>query len=200
MGTRPLLIGVTGGIGAGKSEVLAAFARRGCAALSADAIVHRLYDSTAVRDAVVARFGPDVLTPAGEVDRISLARVALPDPVELAWLEDLLHPRVRREMLAWRDEVATTSPPPPLIVYESPLLFEVGLERDVDRVLVVTVSDAIRHERLARRGAVAELEAREARLLDDAERLRRADDVLVNDGDRAALDAAVGAYVERFGS
>lgn len=200
MGDRPLLIGVTGGIGAGKSEVLAAFARRGCPALSADAIVHRLYDSTPVRDAVVDRYGPDILTDDGEVDRVSLARHALPDPVERAWLEDLLHPRVRREMLIWRDEVAAAAPPPPLIVYESPLLYEVGLDADVDRVLVVTVPDAIRRERLARRGGLAELEAREARQLDDAERIRRADDVIVNDGDLTALDAAVGAYVERFGA
>lgn len=200
MGGRPLLIGVTGGIGAGKSEVLAAFARRGCAALSADAIVHRLYDSTPVRDAVVARFGPEVLTPAGEIDRVRLASLALPDPQARTWLEALLHPRVRREMLAWRDEVASAQPRPPLIVYESPLLYEVGLEADVDRVLVVTASDAVRRERLQRRGALAELEAREARQLDDAERVSRADDVIVNDGDLAALDDQIARYVERYGT
>ncbi len=200
MGARPLLIGVTGGIAAGKSEVLAAFARRGCAALSADAIVHRLYDSLPVRDAVVARYGPGILTAEGEVDRVSLAQQALPDPAERTWLEGLLHPRVRREMLAWREEVAASQPPPALIVYESPLLFEVGLDADVDRVLVVTAPEEIRRQRLARRGALAELAAREQRQLDDDERVRRADDVIVNDGDLRALDAAVGAYVERYGS
>lgn len=200
MGARPLLIGVTGGIAAGKSEVLAAFARLGCAALSADAIVHRLYDSAPVRDAVVERFGPEVLTDVGEIDRVRLASLAFPDPEARVWLETLVHPRVRREMLRWREEVAAAQPPPPLILYESPLLFEVGLDDDVDRVLVVTAPDDVRRERLRRRGALAEFEAREARQIDDAERIRRADDVIVNDGDLDALAAAVADYVERYGA
>jgi len=194
---RPPLIGVTGGIAAGKSEVLAAFARRGCAVLSADAIVHRLYDRAPVRDAVVARFGDDVLRADGEIDRVALARRVLADPTELTWLEDLLHPRVRVAMEEWVSDVAAADPLPPLIVYESPLLFEVGLETAFDRTLAVVAPAEIRHARLQRRGGLEGLAAREARQCTDEERTVRADDVIHNTGDLGELVAQVDAYIDR---
>lgn len=196
---RPPLIGVTGGIAAGKSEVLAAFARRGCAVLSADAIVHRLYDHAPVRDAVVERLGGEVLRADGEIDRVAVARAVLTHEDELTWLEELLHPRVREQMRDWVADVEGAVPAPPLIVYESPLLFEVGLEEEFDRTLLVVAPEASRRERLRRRGGLEGLEAREARQWSDDRRREHADDVIVNDGDLAALDAEVDAYIERHG-
>ena len=133
MAGQPLLIGVTGAIGAGKSSVLQAFALRGCACLSADAVVHTLYHQSRVRDAVVTRFGEQILDPTGEVDRVSLARVVFDDPNALAWLEEYLHPLVDAHMRTWLAEAQLREPPPPLVVYESPLLFEAGLTGRFDR-------------------------------------------------------------------
>ena len=127
MAGQPPLIGVTGAIGAGKSSVLQAFALRGCACLSADAIVHTLYHQARVRDAVVARFGAAVLGADGEVDRIALGRLVFADPAALRWLEELIHPLVAEHMTQWLAEAQLRDPAPPLVVYESPLLFEARL-------------------------------------------------------------------------
>ena len=97
----PPFVGLTGGIGAGKSEALAALARLGAATLSTDAVVHELYADPEVRDAVVARWGPDV-APGGVVDRAAVARRAFAAPEERAWLEGLLWPRVGARVAAWR--------------------------------------------------------------------------------------------------
>ncbi|MER3410324.1 MAG: hypothetical protein C4306_09560, partial [Thermoleophilia bacterium] len=94
LATRPRRVAVTGGIGAGKSEALAAFRRQGAAVLSADEIVHRLYAcDREVREALLARYGT--------TDRSRIGAIVFSDPDELAWLEGLIHPRVRREYLAW---------------------------------------------------------------------------------------------------
>ena len=124
MAGQPPLIGVTGAIGAGKSSVLQAFALRGCAWLSADAVVHTLYHQSRVRDAVVARFGGQVLDAAGEIDRVTLGRLVFGDANALEWLERFLHPLVDEHMRTWLAEAQLRDPPPPLVVYESPLLFE----------------------------------------------------------------------------
>src|SRR5581483_9120191 len=97
-------VGLTGGIGAGKSTALAALERLGAAVLSTDAVVHELYDSAEVRDAVVARFGASVAR-GGVIDRGALARAAFAGPEERAWLEGLLWPRVGSRMTAWRTGV-----------------------------------------------------------------------------------------------
>ena len=98
----PLLLGLTGGIGSGKSAALAAFARCGCPTLSSDAVVHELYRTAPVRDAVVARLGAGVLGADGEVDRAALGAVAFADPEVLRFLEGLLHPLVADELERWR--------------------------------------------------------------------------------------------------
>jgi len=112
----------------------------------------------------------------------------------------LLHPLVGRELERWREAAAAADPPPRLLVHEVPLLFEADLEGRYDRTLVVTTSPQLRQARLARRGGLEAIAAREARLLPEAEKLRRADDVLHNDGDLEALDRAVQAYVQRHAS
>jgi dephospho-CoA kinase len=198
MAGQPLLIGVTGAIGAGKSSVLQAFALRGCACLSADAVVHTLYHQSRVRDAVVARFGAEVLDPQGEIDRVTLARLAFADPQALEWLEQYLHPLVEDHMRTWLAEAQLRDPAPPLVVYESPLLFEAGLEPRFDRTLVVTADDAVRRERVAARGGLERLAEREARQWTVERRVAAADDAIDNSGSLAELQDAVDAYIGRY--
>ena len=182
---------VTGGIGAGKSEVVRAFARHGAEVLSSDEVVHRLLrDEPAVKAAVVERFGERVLGADGEIDRARVAEVVFADPGELRWLEELLHPRVIEELERWRESLADGGHAPGICVVEVPLLYEVGADRRFDAVVVVTAPPAVRAARLGR--SVAE---RERRLLPDDEKLERADFAFVNDGTLDELDAFVARVV-----
>jgi dephospho-CoA kinase len=195
--SRPPLIGLTGTIGAGKSTALAAFARHGCAVLDADAVVHDLYRRADVRDTVAAKLGAGVLGGDGTIDRAAVARSIFGDDELRAWLEGYIHPLVREAGRTWRAAAAAADPPPRALVEEVQLLFEGDHREAYDRVLVVTASPSIRRGRLTGRGPLERLEEREARLMPEAEKLALADDVLVNDGDVAALDRAVEAYLDR---
>jgi len=178
---RPPAVAVTGGIAAGKSEALAAFARHGAATLSADAIVHDLLASDPdVREAIRGRWGADAVGDRGRIGEIVFA-----DPVELDWLERLLHPRTRALTEAW---LATVDAP--LAVVEVPLLYETGGESRFDAVVVISASDEVRSRR---RPGVA---AREARLIPDAEKMTRGDFVYVNDGSLGDLDEFVSKVVD----
>src|SRR5919205_3769402 len=110
---RPVAVAITGGIGAGKSEALAAFRRHGAATVSSDEIVHRLLrDDREVRAALLERWGERILDEAAQVDRTKIAEIVFADRGELDWLERFLHPRVSRESLAWRDQLALLETPP----------------------------------------------------------------------------------------
>ena len=173
----PIAVAITGGIGAGKTTALDAFRAHGAATVSSDEIVHHLLEADdAVRDAVVAKLGEDVLTD-GRPDRAKIAREVFADHERLAWLEGLLHPLVSREYLTWRDQLAQLDEPPRVCVTEVPLLFEVGSEDRFDKIVVVTAPDALREQR--RRVA---RDDRDARLLPDREKVRRADYHYVNKG------------------
>ncbi len=194
MAERPLVVAITGGIGAGKSEALRAFARLGAATISSDEIVHRLLrDDDEVRRALLDRFGPRILDEGGTIARRSVAKIVFSNPDELAWLEALLHPRVVREYLAWREALARRPQPPPLCVTEVPLLYEVGGETRFDAVVVVTAPRDLRK----RRSPAAE-EKRERRLLPDEEKVRRADFAYVNAGSLDDLDAFVADVVREL--
>ena len=103
---RPIAVAITGGIGAGKSEALRAFARHGAATVSSDEIVHHLLRRPDVHDAVVGRMGNGIVGPDGEIDRGALATVVFNDRDALAWLEEALHPLVSGEYLQWREQIA----------------------------------------------------------------------------------------------
>jgi dephospho-CoA kinase len=166
--------------------------------LSADAIAHTLYHRQAVRDRIVERFGAGVLGADGEVDRVALAGRVFDDPDALAWLESVLHPLVEAEFEAWVRDVLTHEPAPPLIVYESPLLFEASLEPRFDRTLVITADEAVRRERVRARGGLERLANREARMWDPAYRAAAADDVIDNSGTADELQDRVDAYIARY--
>ena len=188
-----MTIAVTGGIGAGKSEALKAFARHGAAVLSSDEIVHRLLrDDPEVREAVVAELGPAALDGEGRIDRKAVGRLVFGNPERVAWLERLLHPRVAEAQLTWRREQAALTTPPRACVIEIPLLYEVGAEGRFDAVVVVTAPAHVRAERTP-----LATDDRAARLLPDEEKVARADFAFVNDGSVDELDAFVADVLDR---
>lgn len=190
----PPFVGLTGVLGAGKSTALAALQRLGAATLSTDAVVHRLYESDEVRDAVADRFGAAV-APDGVVDRGKLAEVAFATPEGRGWLEALIWPRVRERVAAWREQAAGMQPPPRALVVEVPLLFESGQDAAYDATVVITVDEELRRARAGARGHRA-LAQRDARQLSQAEKAARATFVVANDGDEDALERGLGAMLE----
>jgi dephospho-CoA kinase len=189
--TRPVAVAITGGIGAGKSEALAAFARRGAATVSSDAIVHELLRREEVRRAVVERLGNGVVGPDGHLDRGAVATVVFNDEESLRWLEELLHPLVSAEYLLWREQLAALPVPPQVCVTEVPLLYEAGSQSYFDRVVVVTAPEELRRAR-----SEAAVEERERRLLPDEEKVGRADYAYTNTGSIAELESFVSSVLD----
>jgi len=178
-------VAITGAIGAGKSAALEAFARHGAATISSDQIVHRLLQRDPdVHRELVERFGPEVIGSDG-ADRARIAEIVFNDADQLEWLEQLLHPRVAGENLAWRAEQEGRPDPPALTVTEIPLLYETGADRRFDAVVVITAPDTLRRERRPR------TDDREQRLLPDEEKVALADYTYVNDGTLEELDSFV---------
>jgi dephospho-CoA kinase len=185
--TPPIAVAITGGIGAGKSEALLAFARHGAATVSSDEIVHRLlHEDEDVRRQLIERFGEGILDDIGQIDRGAIARRVFGDREQLEWLERLLHPRVSQEYLDWREQLGRLPNPPQVAVTEVPLLYEVGGEKRFDKVVLVTAPPELRAQRSEAAG-----ELRENRLIPDEEKAKRADFVYVNDGALQELDAFV---------
>jgi dephospho-CoA kinase len=180
-------VGLTGGIGSGKSTALAALEQLGAATLSADAVVHSLYDEAEVRHAVVERFG-DSVAPGGRVDRAAVARAAFAGAEAREWLEGLLWPRVGERMMQWRERVAYAEAPPPAAVMEVPLLFEAGMEGAFDATIAVVADEEVRAQRAGARGHDA-LDERAQRQLPQAEKAQRATYTVLNDGTVEQLQA-----------
>ena len=189
---RPVAVAITGGIGAGKTEALQAFARLGAATVSSDEIVHHLLRTDeGVKRAIVERLGEGVLDDEGEIDRSRVAERVFVDRDQLAWLEALLHPLVSREYLTWREQLAGLENPPDVSVTEVPLLFEAGSQDNFDAVVVITAPEDVR-----RRRTKVPLAQRSGRLIDDEEKVRRADYSYVNDGSRRKLEAFVSSVLD----
>jgi dephospho-CoA kinase len=192
--SRPVSVAITGGIGAGKSELLHAFERQGAAVVSSDDIVHALLrQDPDVKRAVVGRFGEEVLAPDGEIDRGAVARIVFSSRRQLKWLEELLHPLVVATYLRWREQLAELDEPPDVCITEVPLLYEVGGETRFDKVIAVTASPEVRASR-----RVLATDTRGSRLIPDDEKLRRADFAYVNDGSREDLDAFAADVMARL--
>jgi dephospho-CoA kinase len=184
---RPLAVALTGGIAAGKSEALHAFARHGAAVISSDDIVHELYREDEGLQAALREHWGDRVFSGDEVDRAEVGRIVFADRDELAWLEGELHPRVRAAVSDWLSRQTAD-----VTVSEIPLLFETGGEARFDKVVVVTAPPELRAER---RGGVAD---REERLVPDEEKVRRADFAYVNDGSLDQLDAFAASVLEEL--
>ena len=191
------LVGLTGGLGAGKSTALAEFASLGAAVLSADAVVHELYETDAVADAVRERFGSEVF--AGErVDRGAVARRVFENDGERLWLEQLLWPLVARRVEEFYELSSEREPPPRAVVIEAPLLFEAETAPQYTATIAVVADDALRVARLAERDQ-SQLANREVRQLSQQEKARRATYVVVNDGSVAELREQLSRVLAELG-
>ena len=189
----PPFVGLTGGIAAGKSEALAAFARLGAAVLSTDAVVHELLDEPEVRTRLVKRWGEEVLLDGG-IDRGRVGAIVFERPAELAWLEAVLHPLVGERVARWRHSLPDDTP---LAVVEVPLLFETGMESGFDVTVCVVAPDPTRSTRSRERGT-ALLEPRDGRQLSQDEKAQRATHVIANDGSLAELEARIANLVPQL--
>ncbi len=194
-GTTNLIVGLTGGMGCGKSTAAALFADRGFRQLDADRMVREeILPDPAVVAAIRAKLGESMLAADGSVRRDRVAAVVFKDPAALAWLEELLHPRV---LARWRDifgQARGTA-----FIVEVPLLFEKGLENWFDFTVCVTTDSASQLRRLEQRGIPPELaHQRLAKQLPLARKCELADHVLLNDGSTDFLREQVNALADRL--
>jgi dephospho-CoA kinase len=189
---RVPFVGLTGGIGAGKSEALRALERLGAATLSTDAVTHELLETDEVRDLLVERLGPEV-APDGRIDRTAVAARVFGDDERRAWLESVLWPRVGERVARFRASVEDG----PAAVVEVPLLFESGMEAVFDKTIAVVADEQVRAHRAAARGHEL-LEARSARQLSQREKAQRADFVVHNDGDLGQLEAKLSELLRKL--
>jgi dephospho-CoA kinase len=173
---RTPFIGLTGGIGAGKSEALRALERLGAATLSTDAVTHELLASEEVRDLLVDQLGSEV-APGGRIDRGAVASSVFGDDEKRKWLESIIWPRVGERVAQFRESTDDR----PAAVVEVPLLFESGMEAVFDKTIAVVADEDVRAERAAARGHQL-VEARAARQLTQDEKAQKADFVVRNDG------------------
>jgi len=184
------LVGLTGGIATGKSTFAAALRALGAPVVDADALARAaVAPGSPALAQIAAAFGSDVLAPDGALDRKGMAARVFADAGARARLEAIVHPRVRQLFRAERDGLAAAGHA--LAFYDVPLLFEAGLEREVDLVVVVWAPRELQLARLAARDGLsrAEAEARLAAQLPIDAKAERADAVVANDGERAALEA-----------
>jgi dephospho-CoA kinase len=191
------LIGLTGGMGAGKSTALKALERLGSAVQSSDAVVHELYEGTTLREAVIARWGEEV-APGGVIDRAEVARRAFADEEGRAWLEATVWPLVGKRMESWLAQARALEPAPRAIVIEVPLLFEAGIEGAYDVTIAVVASESLREQRAAARGHALTAE-RAARQLTQEEKARRATYVVENDGSVEELERKLSGVLDKLG-
>ena len=174
-----MILGLTGGMGCGKSAAGRIFEESGWGRVDSDEVVREMLAAdAAVIEAVRAAFGDGVVGGDGTVKRRALAAIVFSNPAALERLEAILHPRVRR---AWKARVAVR--PPESWVVEIPLLFEKALEKEFDFTVCVACDPAVQVRRLAVRGlAPKEAAQRIARQLSLARKIERADFVLTNNG------------------
>lgn len=190
------LVGLTGGIASGKSTFARALRAEGLPVIDADRLSRAaVARGTPALAAVSAAFGPGALGPDGELDRKRVGEIVFADPAARARLEAIVHPAVREAMRAETARLAAEGHA--LAFYDVPLLFEVGLDAAVDAVVVVWAPRAAQLARLRARDGLsaAEAEARLAAQQPLDEKAARADFVVANDGDPAALPAKARALL-----
>lgn len=189
-------VGLTGGIGCGKTTVSDRFAALGVTIVDADVAAHRLTaPGGAAIDAIRTAFGPSFITDDGSLDRVEMRARVFADAHERRRLEAILHPMIRAACDRERD--AATSPYVLLVV---PLLFESRRSATVQRTLVIACDESVQIERVMRRSGITETEVRAiiATQMPSAERIARADDVVDNNGDPAALDGPIATLHARY--
>lgn len=192
----PLIIGLTGGIGSGKSTVSDMFAALGAEVIDADVISRSLLQpGNAAFDAVAEHFGPDILQADGSLDRARLRHIVFSDAGEKTWLEACLHPRIRATIL---QQIAISERP--WVLLSVPLLLESDAYDFVDKVLVVDVAEELQLQRTLARDDSSEAEVRAiiASQMPRQQRLARADLVIGNEGDLQTLQERVAELYNHF--
>ena len=194
---RPLKIGLTGGIGAGKSLVLDYLRDEGVPVLQTDHLGHQLLGEKEFSRSIVRGFGEGILGKNGKIDRQKLGREVFNDPSKREKLNKLLHPEILRRVEGWAGREARKNPRPRLLVVEVPLLFESGSDRMFDGVLCISAPLDLRRKRLLKRGLeFKEIRRREKSQWPQTRKNQVADWVIFNRGGRKELKYAVIRWLE----
>jgi dephospho-CoA kinase len=182
-------VGLTGGIGAGKSTVADLFSKRGAVVIRSDELARQVIEpQTPGFKQVASRFGNEIVNDKGSIDRVKLAQVVFNDDVALKDLENIVHPLVRERTNQLMSEQTTET----IIVNEIPLLLEKKMESLFDFLVIVISSEKNRLERLSQKGVLEEqAKARMAKQVNDQDRKAAADFLIVNDGNLDQLEADV---------
>lgn len=191
-----LIIGLTGGIGSGKTAVSDHFQSLGITVVDADVIARQVVEpGTAALQAIADRFGADILLEDGNLDRAGLRKIVFADPEQRRWLEQLTHPLIRQSI---RDGLNNARSSYALLV--SPLLVESGQSELTQRILVVDAPESLQVTRTMERdhNSAAQVEAIIAAQADRQERLKYADDVICNDGSLEQLHKNVQLLHEKY--
>lgn len=196
---KKLVIGIVGGIGAGKSTVAAEFARLGCKIIDADKIAHELLAKKTVREKIIGRFGRFVANPNSKINRRKLAAIVFADAEHLSWLNHLLHPlvlrRIERLIGKYKGQKRLRG-----IVLDMPLLAEVGWVRRCDRVVFVECRPNLRLDRAKKKGIFNknQLKRRENFQISLDNKLRLADNIINNNSGLAELSRQVADIFSRI--
>ncbi len=180
-----MYVGLSGGIGSGKSTVARIFSDLGAVVIDADAISREVLEPGQIGyENTILTFGESVLSESGSIDRKKLAEVVFQNPMELAKLEAIIHPAVIAKVAQIRDTLPATS----VVVYDTPLLVEKGLESQFDKVIIVLADELSRKDRLVSRGLeMPDIEARISNQATDAQRAGVADYIIYNNGTLSEL-------------
>jgi dephospho-CoA kinase len=186
---RLMKVAVTGSLSSGKSSVCRLLQQRGAITISADAIVHQLFETSFVRNKIKELFGSKVFRADGLIDRSRLSQIVFQDDLELKRLEQLLHPLALEEIQKRYDlALLQDHPKNTLFVVEVPLLFEAGWQSWFDKIIAVEASVNRRKERFTERGFEnLEFERRTRRLLDPSQVSKQSHFVIINDQDLSSL-------------
>jgi dephospho-CoA kinase len=189
-------IGLTGGIGSGKTEVSRYFATLGVPVIDTDTIAHELVarGQPALAE-IAAQFGDEILDQHGNLDRAKLSGIVFADPGRRRQLEQILHPRIRDKAIALSEQCEAA-----YCIIVIPLLVESGRDYPLDRILVVDIPVELQYQRIARRDGISreQIASILAAQADRDTRLRAADDIVVNDGNIEGLHRKIDALHQRY--
>ncbi len=194
-----LKVGLTGGLGAGKSLVLRLLQKKGIPVLQTDDLSHQIIREKKFSIVLTKYFGKDILSRPGVIDRKKLADLVFKDPNKRKKLNELLHPEVRKRVAQWFKVQTHKVLPYPVIVVEVPLLFERGYNRAFDRILCVSAPRKQRERRLLKRGwNLAEIRRREKAQWSQTRKNSGAHWIIFNQSGRKDLKYAVNRWLEKF--
>lgn len=179
-----MIVGITGGIGSGKTTACRLFQSLGIPIINADEVAHKLLEDLAIRTAIIHKFGSSVLRDDNTIDRSKVKDLIFNSPLNRVWLEELLHPAIKN---AIGEEVRLSKSPYYLI--EIPLLFETEMEKTVDRILTIDCPEPLQIERVIRRDNISQklIESIIATQVTRKVRLANSHDIIDNTGDIEAL-------------